>query len=708
MGRPPKGTAPGRSSDFTGEKKEFLESFYDRLLEAGFGSGGNPGPIYTDVTDKWLQQYGYDLPLSQNVDGDPVDNPPVDQLRSTDEKQTIRKALRTKISGWYRTRYRGKKVHSGTIKEILTTMQSMSGQTARPRRKPATALYSKLHYATRVKPEFDKVWASVKTTVPRTMRAAMSQDFVGTCWEKESDAFRQQIEDQAKEEHPETYHDALENLNDVGIPLVDALTEHLGMHVVLMAVGPVSDADGEVLLRSVFSDTAAGATSRTWPQFDHPGFTAMEKSITCYGRAFFTKAECQERVWPAAAATKDTPVTNLDGLLPIDSGANSGASGASTTISDNPIPETARTPTPETTAAPSTSLCATVPPIVVMAPPVAPSDETIPPDGIDQHRVWDDYKISEEFGEQLLDWWRCIGPLKRWEDVPQGEAPVRNTDWPDWGRINASGANGPILFVVGLAWWGQKIWNAGAATGLGGGEAALAAAGDWHLLAEDLKWALEDPLLRDRIGEEKTAAEKEQQGGEGEKEDAEKAGKAGKGKKRTVKEPAKKRKRASDQEGSESKRKRSKGQSTGAEEPPARPKSKPLTRSTGQAQDVAPTLTPAPPASTPSLAPPANDTAADDGANTHSGAQGAEAAEGILPAGDTPSILEAASGALHTVPTVTSGTPPRPSQSHDKMPSQESQDTTGMDVDKEPDFDLLAGLTEEEQAEMLADPEANE
>ncbi|KAF8215190.1 hypothetical protein K438DRAFT_1955171 [Mycena galopus ATCC 62051] len=747
MGRPPKGTAPGRSSDFTGEKKAFLESFYDRLLEAGFGSGGDPGPIYTEVTDKWLQRYGYDLPLNQNVEGDPVDNPPADQSRSTDEKNAIRKALRTKISGWYCTRYQGKKVHTATIKEILTTMQSMSGQTARPRRKAAMVLYSKLHYTTRVKPEFDKVWASVKDTVPCTMRAAMSQDFVGTCWQKESEAFRQEIEERAKEDHrialeawkakrvvpersAETYHEALENLNDVSIPLVDALAEHLGMHIVLMAVGPVGDADGEVLLRSVFSDTAAGATSRTWPQFDHPGFTAMEKSITRYGRAFFTKAECQERVWPPPA-TENTAVPNLDGLLPINS-------SASTTITDNPIPETPRNPTPETAAAVTTPL------IDVVGTPAAPSEETTPLDGIDrsewsdtltrahpylaskkwdatwtglvealvrfewswyhndmcgrlgsggrppefaqwmkEHRVWDDYNISEDFGEQLLEWWRCIGPSKRWEDVPKGEAPHPRHRLAGLGTNSCFGSKRPY----------PKIWNAGVATGLGGGDAALAAADDWHLLAEDLKWALEGPLLRDRIGEEKTA-EEEQERAEGEKEGAEK--KTGKGKKGTTKEPAKKRKRVSDQEGaSESSRKRPKVKSASAEVP-ARPrlKPKPLTRSS-KFQDTA---------SAPSPAPPANSTAADDVPNTHSDAQNAGVAEGI-PAGDAPPVLEAASGVIHTVSTVIGGTPPPPSPPRDKMPDQ---DTAGMDVDKELDLDVLAGLTEEERAEMLADPDADD
>jgi adenine/guanine phosphoribosyltransferase-like PRPP-binding protein len=42
----------------------------------------------------------------------------------------------------------------------------------------------------------------------------------------------------------------LETFDEVGIPLADAVAEHLGMHVVIMAVGPVGDQKGEVQLRT--------------------------------------------------------------------------------------------------------------------------------------------------------------------------------------------------------------------------------------------------------------------------------------------------------------------------------------------------------------------------------------------------------------------------------------------------------------------------
>ncbi|KAJ7716272.1 hypothetical protein B0H16DRAFT_1476849 [Mycena metata] len=172
----------------------------------------------------------------------------------------------------------------------------MSGNNPRPRRQPAIILYSELHYATRVKPQFDERWNSIKETTQPGECIAMSQDFMRTCWEEESQELRNDIEKQAAKAHTaavakwktarvssassaEEYHQALTTLNEVGIPLADALSGHLGMHVVILAVGPAG----------VFSDTESGATSKTWPQFDHVGYTAMEKSITRYGRGFFNR-----------------------------------------------------------------------------------------------------------------------------------------------------------------------------------------------------------------------------------------------------------------------------------------------------------------------------------------------------------------------------------------------------------------------------------
>jgi hypothetical protein len=80
-------------------------------------------------------------------------------------------------------------------------MQSLSGPGKRPHRLPAVVVYSKLHYTACVKPEFDKIWTEAKLTTPATARVSMSQDFVRTCWEKESPELKAEVELAAEEMH---------------------------------------------------------------------------------------------------------------------------------------------------------------------------------------------------------------------------------------------------------------------------------------------------------------------------------------------------------------------------------------------------------------------------------------------------------------------------------------------------------------------------
>jgi adenine/guanine phosphoribosyltransferase-like PRPP-binding protein len=95
----------------------------------------------------------------------------------------------------------------------------------------------------------------------------MCQDYVKACWEQESEEVKTEIAAEADTQYeaemgeyrsmnslPERtadeYHNALTTLDDVGIPLADALSERLGMHVMILAVGPVGSQKGEVRLRS--------------------------------------------------------------------------------------------------------------------------------------------------------------------------------------------------------------------------------------------------------------------------------------------------------------------------------------------------------------------------------------------------------------------------------------------------------------------------
>lgn len=69
----------------------------------------------------------------------------------------------------------------------------------RPRKKSVLSLYSQLHYQDRIKPNFDRVWAAAKNTLPSTARISMCCEYVKAQWENEPEEFREEIQRQADE-----------------------------------------------------------------------------------------------------------------------------------------------------------------------------------------------------------------------------------------------------------------------------------------------------------------------------------------------------------------------------------------------------------------------------------------------------------------------------------------------------------------------------
>jgi hypothetical protein len=67
------GSLYASTSNFTGEKAQWLDSFCNVLRDPA----GDAGGVYTNTMKVFLLQYGYDLPFAENVDSDPENHPPV-------------------------------------------------------------------------------------------------------------------------------------------------------------------------------------------------------------------------------------------------------------------------------------------------------------------------------------------------------------------------------------------------------------------------------------------------------------------------------------------------------------------------------------------------------------------------------------------------------------------------------------------------------
>ncbi|KAJ7438844.1 hypothetical protein B0H11DRAFT_2254349 [Mycena galericulata] len=338
----------------------------------------------------------------------------------------------------------------------------------------------------------------------RFHRATLSQDYVRTCWAKEDADFKKKIEDAAEDLHQaelkewkakrtvpeqsaESYNAAMENLNEVGIPLADALAERLGAQVIILVVGPVGSEEGEVCLRTVFSDTTDRATPRTWSQFDNKGFTAMETSITRYGRAAYTKAECKARAWPPLEGAAAVPAPQ--GLLSFDDGAiatatSPAAPGASVAATSSaatpPVPSASvaasSAATPPTAPAPSASGAAKT-----FDELISLNDASTPDDGIDR-TDWAEclvdahaYLSRKQWGE---GWNALVNCLVEYEwshyhneengKLPKGQMrPAEFTQWMKEHRQLIDYRVGDDFGSRLLGWWKELGNSSGAGIGSG-------------------------------------------------------------------------------------------------------------------------------------------------------------------------------------------------------------------------------------------------
>lgn len=107
MGQKPTGGKRGRKSDLTGEQIELLESYGER-----FQSGAGTSKLYSEVTNKWIDTFGYagvdgstkngvsssDLHLDKDLDTlSPEERKPILEAR-----ETARQMIRGVCVFWYK------------------------------------------------------------------------------------------------------------------------------------------------------------------------------------------------------------------------------------------------------------------------------------------------------------------------------------------------------------------------------------------------------------------------------------------------------------------------------------------------------------------------------------------------------------------------------------------------------------------------------
>ncbi|KAF8209729.1 hypothetical protein K438DRAFT_1753376 [Mycena galopus ATCC 62051] len=323
--RKTEGKRPGKTSWVHGTKLVFLSARADDWKTAQELGPQKVSEFYDDVSNLFLQKYGYYMKdeddLAEDVP-DPTDpNAPDPDAQTIDKEEADRrtKISRERIGQWYRLQYGGgvEQGKKNLLQDLLAGGQDAGGG-SKPGKQQPWQFYSKLFYEERVKARFEAKW-KVEVQRAKDLDLAPPHDVkvrgevTREAWEGESPTFRADVMAQLDADHaqrlqvwemgrtklPKTKEELISVLNNAGHylqPLADAIQEKFQMSVAIMLAGPVGDHGGAVGVRSVHSGRTKGLNPRSWYEYDRVGYRDAEKSMIRFAEKCYSTEECRSRV----------------------------------------------------------------------------------------------------------------------------------------------------------------------------------------------------------------------------------------------------------------------------------------------------------------------------------------------------------------------------------------------------------------------------
>ncbi|KAJ6521828.1 hypothetical protein DFH09DRAFT_1330939 [Mycena vulgaris] len=454
------GVKPGKVSWIHGTKLKFFVSRSDDWHTVDLQGSVALGRFLTKMANLYILKYGYELgdnkDLAEDVD-DPVDAdakvPGPDDLteEEAEARSKFHATLRHRIGQWYRHIYRGVDERDKNLfAELLSG--ALDAGLPYPTKPQATHLYSRRHYAERIKAHFDLEWAlevqnakDLGEDMPYEI--AVRNKVTKQAWEDETDNFREgvladlEVEHQAAvkawemanaegpEKIPEQLHASLKNAVFLLEPLAAVIRRKFGMNVAILLCGPVGERGGAIEVRSVHAGSTRGMAPQKWYQCDSRGYTATEQSFIKFSEQCFTQEDCQSHVVDltthAASTTNGVITAERSPAAPMTQQVAAGGSV---------------TPHPLRNEADNSISCPSSPDL----PPSLPGDgdsgpprrETTPAPA--EHEVWSDEMNTGDRWASLVKSWVNLEVAAGCEDhgrhMPADGRPREMTEFISKGR----------------------------------------------------------------------------------------------------------------------------------------------------------------------------------------------------------------------------------------------------------------------------------
>ncbi|KAJ7030686.1 hypothetical protein C8F04DRAFT_1263589 [Mycena alexandri] len=321
------GKKPGKVSWVHGTKLKFFSTRSEEWMSAQRMGTTQLGTFYDNITNLYIQKYGYDLKDDEDLEvdvEDPTDPNAPDPDKGSltqeeaDRRTKISSTIRGRIGSWYRSHYGGgvEQGQKNLFKDLFSAGANIGA--VQPAKMQTWQYYSKLHYDERVKARFEVAWKSEvqrakDLDLPAPHEVKVRGNVTRQAWEEESAEFKAVVVAAQNKEHAQTLrawemgraeessHTAEElhaTLKNAGLylqPLADTIRERFSMNVAIMLCGPIGELGGAIGVRSVHSGTTAGLNPKKWYNVDPVGYQNAEASMVRFLEKTFNEEERTRR-----------------------------------------------------------------------------------------------------------------------------------------------------------------------------------------------------------------------------------------------------------------------------------------------------------------------------------------------------------------------------------------------------------------------------
>ncbi|KAL0573150.1 hypothetical protein V5O48_008816 [Marasmius crinis-equi] len=261
----------------------------------------DPGCMYTQATNKFIDCWGYDLVPDQAPDPNATYVTPDINTFTGDAKvaeelrrEKFREELKKKISNWARYHWGKKKKDGAGLSALMKSLLHMS--VALPRRPQERQFYQSMYWEERLVEGWNTYWEGIKHRVGEPARVGKMNDYVRSRWDEETDEFKAQVRGELEEKYrkeqveyesrllwkddADNYAKVWSKIDEIIPPLAEAVAQVFGSGCTILIVS---------------ATIPEGQSRKSMQDFDKEGYATVHSMCHKFATAVFPKEYVESR-----------------------------------------------------------------------------------------------------------------------------------------------------------------------------------------------------------------------------------------------------------------------------------------------------------------------------------------------------------------------------------------------------------------------------